>query len=428
MKLTDYVKAIPGLDSGKLLCALSGGADSTALLHMLCTLGYEVHAAHVNYGLRGTESDQDEAFCRELCRELHIPLHVHKAGSARSGNTQQWARDIRYRFFEALDREQNYSHILTAHQADDAFESMLMNLAADCGPAGFLGISSRNGKYLRPLLGCTRSDTEAYCAAQRLAFRNDSSNAKDVYTRNRIRHHISPQFGELNAAAMEHFAGSRQRLEKALAFYYDAYRNFLEQEVKTGRDQETVELTAENGVFCAEWLAGKGFKAATVREITGLRQQGEWHSRGGRVLLHGGQLVFRASKETPAAGNSLLLPDQEGLYHYGDIRVSVSFTDTDSGPDYSLPDTLYADAGALRFPLLLRAVEKGDRMQPFGMKGRKKISDILTDKKVNRFDKEKALVLCSEGEIIWLCGVTGSEKTRIGPGTRRVLCVRLSRV
>lgn len=426
MALENYVKNIPGADTGILLCALSGGADSVALLHVLHSSGYRLHAAHVNYGLRGSESDGDEQYCRELCAELHIPLHVHKADPGlKSGNTQQWARDIRYGFFGELDLQFGYAAILTAHQANDAFESMLMNTADGCGPSGFLGIAARNGRYLRPLLHCTRQDTEDYCRQHGLGFRNDSSNAGNAYKRNRIRLGITPQYQELNARAMAHFAASRQRLERALSFYHNAYSEFCAREISYTGFTESLLLKNELQLFYMEWLAAKGFNSLMATDIlSGKYRKGEWHSRLGRLLLHEGQLIFSSggAHNNPAG----LLLNGPGSYVYENYHIEVSLSAYTTMPAFGNPMLFYADAGILRFPLLLRPVQTGDSMQPLGMKGHKKISDILTDKKINRFDKEMALVLCSGKDIAWLCGYTVSEKFRLSSGSQQMLEIRLT--
>jgi len=428
MALSEYVKNIPGIRTGTLLTALSGGADSVALLHVLHTLGCTVHAAHVNYGLRGKESHEDEAFCRELCRRLHIPIHVYTADPlTKNGNTQQWARDIRYRFFEELDRSLQFSYILTAHQANDAFESLLMNTADGCGPSGFLGISSQNGKYLRPFLHCTRREIEAYCSAEGLSYRNDSSNARDIYKRNRVRREIAPLFEDLNPQAMQNFARSRERLEHVLAFYHTAYRDFCARELQYQAGAEKLALKPGYKLFYAEWLAEKGFASTLASEIlSGRYERGEWHSRLGRLLLHGGELIFSQGKYDPAELRFRV--ESPGSYIYEKYRIEVAFMPPGKEPDFTDPSVFYAGAEQLSFPLLLRNVAKGDSMQPLGMSGRKKISDILTDKKVNRFDKEKALVLCSGDEIVWLYRHAVSERTKITPGTTRILKVQISEV
>lgn len=426
MALSDYLKHIPGIRTGTLLTALSGGADSVALLHVLHKMGCTVHAAHVNYGLRGKESQEDEAFCRELCRQLNVPIHVYKADPlTKNGNTQQWARDIRYRFFEELDLSLQFSYIFTAHQANDAFESLLMNTADGCGPSGFLGIPSRNGKYLRPFLHCTRREIEAYCHTEGLNYRNDSSNNKDIYKRNRVRKEIAPLYEDLNPQAMQHFARSRERLEHVLAFYHTAYRDFCGKELQYQAQTEKLTLKPEYKLFYAEWLAEKGFASGLAADIlSGHYERGEWHSRLGRLLLHGGQLIFSPGRYDPA---EIRFPvEGPGSYVYEKYRVEVAFCNPEEAPDFSDPGVFYADAEQLNFPLLLRSAGRGDTMQPLGMNGRKKLSDILTDKKVNRFDKEKALVLCSGDEIVWLYRYATSEKTKISAASTRILKVQIS--
>ena len=191
----------------KVLVALSGGAESVALLHLLISLREKydlaISAAHMNHGIRGAEADRDEAFVRELCERWGIRLFCEKADvpaiAAENGESLELCgRRLRYDFFDRVSRGLGGAKIVTAHHADDNAETMLWNLTRGTGIAGLRGIPVQRGDIIRPLLCCTRADIAAYCAENKLDHVTDSTNQSDDYTRNKLRHRVMPVLRELN--------------------------------------------------------------------------------------------------------------------------------------------------------------------------------------------------------------------------------------
>jgi len=183
--------------SGRYLVALSGGADSVALFRMLLRLGYKGEAGHCNFQLRGEESEGDQRFVEALSLQLSAPLAVKRFetkayGKAHGLNTQLAARVLRYEWFETLRKEKGYDYVLTAHQANDSWETFLINTSRGTGLKGLLGIPAQNGAILRPLLPFSREEIHAFATENHICWREDSSNSSDAYTRNKIRHHLSP--------------------------------------------------------------------------------------------------------------------------------------------------------------------------------------------------------------------------------------------
>ena len=196
-----------------VLCAVSGGADSLCLLHLLWSrraeLGVRVCAAHYEHGLRGRESLDDCAFVEAFCRERDIPCLVGHGDAAAFAareklSLEDAARRLRYDFLERAADELGCGRIATAHTADDNAETMLLNLARGAGAKGLCGIPPRRGRIVRPLLGATRAEAEAYLSENGLTWREDSSNGEDVFRRNRLRHAVTPVLREINPA----FAGA----------------------------------------------------------------------------------------------------------------------------------------------------------------------------------------------------------------------------
>ena len=189
-----------------VIAALSGGADSVALLHFLISLKEQydltIHAAHLNHGIRGEEAQRDESFCKILCEKYNVPFHLRRRdipalARARGVSEELCGREERYAFFEEL-AEPLHAKIALAHTASDNAETLLFNLSRGASLGGAAAIPQRRGNIIRPLLSCTRAEIEAYCAANGLEYVTDSSNLSDDYTRNRIRHHVIPVLRELN--------------------------------------------------------------------------------------------------------------------------------------------------------------------------------------------------------------------------------------
>ncbi|MDO5549050.1 MAG: tRNA lysidine(34) synthetase TilS [Eubacteriales bacterium] len=193
----------------RVLCALSGGADSVSLLLCLHELGIPVCACHLNHSLRGAQSDGDEEFCRELCRRMGIPFLSRREDAARAAkergqSLETAARELRYAFFDECARELGATKIATAHTADDNLETILFRLIRGTGAAGLAGIPPRRGIIVRPLLHVERREVEAFLTARGQEWRTDATNLEDVCTRNRIRHQVIPALREIAPDAADH--------------------------------------------------------------------------------------------------------------------------------------------------------------------------------------------------------------------------------
>lgn len=410
----------------KILLALSGGADSICLLFLLKEEGYRVSAAHVNYGLRADESDDDEAFCRDICRKWNVELFVEKASISAKENIQAKAREIRYRFFEKLSATHGFSFIATAHHANDRFESLLLNLAKGCGPYGFLGMPEKNGKIIRPLLSVSRPEIENFCAQNELKYRQDSSNQSLTYKRNLIRHRIQPHFDALHPGAIDNYIRSTHHLEQLLNYFREAYQQFLDKELQIENETEKISAQHRMHVFFAQWLAEKGFDAAAIQHICSPDNAFKAiDGPGGTLIMHQGFFIFKPKSE--AVENEFLSIDEVGTYSFMGREIEISIIE--EHPTWKEGDNYcyFADAEALHFPLLLRKIQTGDKMSLWGMpKGQKKISDILSDAKWNRFQKEKAFVLCKDDTILWLCGLRRSEAYAIRKESGPILRICLT--
>ena len=239
----------PFLWQKKLILTISGGIDSVVLAHLLHELELPFMMAHCNFQLRGEESEGDQRFVEALSRELSVPLVTKRFetkayGKAQGLNTQLAARVLRYEWFEALRQEQGYDYILTAHQANDSWETFLINTSRGTGLKGLLGIPTRNGAILRPLLPFSREEILTFATERALCWREDSSNSSDAYTRNKIRHHLSPILKEVHPLFFKNF----EKTQALLQLTYD----FLQESIARYRQECFVE--GEPTIFLIEKL------------------------------------------------------------------------------------------------------------------------------------------------------------------------------
>jgi tRNA(Ile)-lysidine synthase len=392
----------------RVLVLLSGGRDSVCLLDRMVAEAEQVWALHVNYGLRGAESDADEAFCRELCSRLGVELFVLRAGEP-SGNVQGWARDVRYAEAERLASELD-ALIAVGHTATDQVETVLYRLAASPGRRALLGMPARSGRVIRPLLGLTREQTAEHCRARGLAWREDSSNAASA--RGLIRGVVLPGLRQLHPAAEANILATLEQLREEAAVLDEWSQKVTEQPFVT--TSELAALPPALARLVIQRLAGEGAPslAAHAGDIVALS------TRPGTVTLDlpGGLRAIseygRVRIEPPPATSE---PMPQTLSIPGRVAFGDGEVVSERGPFPIADGTLAADA--LAATLEVRAWRAGDRMRPLGLGGSKSLQDLFTDRRVPRDARHKLPVVVSDGEIAWVPGVATGERFRVGPET-----------
>ena len=429
-KVDEYIKKHKLLDINDLyLVALSGGADSVCLLLMLHEAGYRVHAAHCNFRLRGDESDRDEAFCVSLCERLGVELHrVHFDTRTYAGlhkvSIEMAARELRYNWFAQLSKDLGAAGVCVAHHRDDSVETVIMNLVRGTGLRGLTGIQPKvhtKGQtpcvILRPLLCVSREEIEAYLAERGQAYVTDSTNLEADVLRNKVRLQVIPLLRLLNPAAAENI----QRTSENLAIAQGALDAVLS--IKNIRNK----LILSDFKDCAlreyvtyEWLKNYGFNGSQVRQILAA-ETGRiiTSSTGYDVLKDRQQLRVEASLKPqkvlriPEEGTYVLSGNEKVLVSRGSVHISKE------------PLAATLDATKVCFPLMVRRVGEGDWMIPYGMKGRKLVSDLMTDRKMSLFEKRRQLVVTdAQNRIIWLVGLRIDSRVAVGQTTKEVLELR----
>lgn len=419
----------------KHIVALSGGADSVALLLIMLSLGYDVEAAHCNFHLRGDESCRDERFVSELCSRRGVPFHtVHFAtadyASLHKVSIEMAARELRYRHFEQLRRDIGAADICVAHHSDDSVETLLMNLVRGTGIHGLAGIRPVNGYIRRPLLCLSRSDIEGYLSARGQDYVTDSTNLVADVTRNKFRLNIIPLLKEINPSAADNIRRTAEYVSEAVRVFDDAMAAGRARVTVAGGAIDVSRLSAEPSPECLlhSILGGYGFTPSQVEQVyagIGVPSSGRvYHSPRFDLLIDRGRIIIEP--QFVAAG-PLKMPEPGVYVIAGGRRLSVSIDDIDSG--FVLPRSaaeVCLDASGIKFPLTLRPAVAGDRFVPFGMRGSKLVSDYLTDRKRTLFEKRRSMVLTSAGgEIIWLVGERPDNRFRITERSRRAVRLKV---
>ena len=416
-----------------VIVGLSSGADSVALLHILTRLGYPCVAAHCNFHLRNDESDADADFARQTAEALGLPFrridfdtadYAHQNGVS----TEMAARTLRYEWFETLRRELGAEAIAVAHHRDDNVETILLNLIRGTGLSGLCGMRPRNGHIVRPLLSVDRHQIVRWLADRHIPFRTDSSNASDVYRRNFVRLRLLPLMEQLNPSvrdAILRMAGHLTDVEAIYRNAIDSHRaHLIDADGRISIDALLRTPSPQAVLF--ELLTPYGFTpsqcADIARALSGesgrsfVAPGGRWHLLKDR--LH---LILYPADEVSADAFTLTL----GSELTAPIRLSLEERIVDEAFTISRsPHVATFDADRVALPLTLRRWRAGDHFVPFGMTGRKKLSDYFTDHKFSLLRKASTWILCdASGAILWIVGERTDNRFRITPSTRRALVV-----
>ena len=419
-KVKNYIKRHNLLNNSNLyIVALSGGADSVALLLLLDEMGYKVHAAHCNFHLRGTESDRDEAFCESLCLQKNIPFHrIHfdtlMYAETHHVSVEMAARELRYGYFEQLRKDIGATGICVAHHRDDSIETVLMNLIRGTGLRGLTGIQPRNGAVLRPLLGVSRQEIEHFLQERGQDYVTDSTNLVADILRNKLRLQVIPLLQTLNSAAVDNIQRTTENLSEA-QLVLDALTDSLKG-IKQFKYNKLEEFGSREYALY-EWVKQYGFNGTQVREMLTAEIGSIFSSSMGYDLL-----VDRdrfVVEPTLKPFKNVRIPE-EGTY----ILDENSQIKVQKCPVYvsKNPFIVTLDARKVVFPLTVRRVEEGDRMQPYGMRGTKLLSNLMTDCKLSLFDKRRQLVVVDgQGVIIWALGLRTDNRYSVGNDTQEVV-------
>ena len=416
--------------SQKTLLAISGGADSVCMLDMFVKAGYKVAIAHVNFHLRGEDSNRDEAFVRALAKKYNVEIFV-KSFDTKSYAAEQHisiemaARDLRYAEFEQIMDKNGYAVTAVAHHLDDAVETFMLNLLRGTGISGLTGMHEKNGRIIRPMLCFTRQEIEEYIKNNGLEYVTDVTNFETEFSRNKIRNCVVPYFEQINPSFRNSFADTFKYMRQVKDVYFEEIER-----------QKNNMLVNDNGcikididkllqyphrqAFMFEILHPYGFNKQQLEQIeaslTG--ESGKIFTSNTHRLLKDRKYLIINNLDKKQDTTPLLITKDiicKGDLVWGDYKFKVDIIE--NTPDVNLKcgsKTAFFDLDKLHFPLEIRHWQKGDTIVPFGRKQPKKLSDIFIDHKLSVVQKERIAIICSGSDIIWAVEIRAADTCSIG--------------
>lgn len=256
------------------LLAISGGVDSMVLLHLFYVLGFKFQVAHVNYKLRGEDSDLDQKTVEDFCKKKQLTLHIYEVSETDKkpeNSIQLWARNLRYNFFKKIQQEQKLEYLVTAHHLNDQLETFIINISRGSGIKGLIGIPENENKILRPLLGLSKDEIYAFAKENKVDFREDLSNHKNDYLRNKIRNKIVPELLETSPDFLTHFSDSLSYLKSANVFIQKEIDNVFREIIKKQTESEMIldkeKLLEKDSFIITEIIRKLGFSGMEINKV-----------------------------------------------------------------------------------------------------------------------------------------------------------------
>ena len=423
---------------GRVLLAVSGGIDSMTMadLFLHSALRLPLAVAHFNFHLRGAESEGDEALVRDWCQAQGVPFFRQEAdtkayASARALSIEMAARALRYDWFAALCREQGFTHLAVAHNLDDNAETLLLHLLRGTGMRGMSGIredvplpGAEGVRIIRPLLGFSRREIEAYAVRAGVPFRVDATNADVSFARNRIRNRVFPELAAINPSFLQTFRREMRQfsqMEALLDGVFSAGRDTLcrEQDGVLVIDIPLLRQQGQTGWWLYRLLEGYGFNADQLEQI-----ERSLDGLSGKTFISATHRLVKDRRELRVYPLTLTPDDLTARLDVRTFTVTPGFD-----PKRKPEDVLFVDADLVRLPLSARAPRPGDRFRPFGMHaGSRLLSDFFTDLKLDLAQKEREIVVTAQNEngdeiIVAILGRRIDDRFKITAATRTVAAI-----
>ncbi len=420
------------LQGKKVLLATSGGIDSMVMVHLFQQMGFNMAIAHCNFQLRGLESFEDQKFVQEYASNNNVPFFFTQFDTKAFSedfkiSTQVAARELRYSwFYEILEQEQ-YDYILTAHHADDALETFIINLSRGTGIEGLTGIPQQNDRVVRPLLAFSQDEITLYAHENNIKWREDSSNATDKYLRNKIRHQVIPLLKDINSNFLSTFLNTQTYLQEAQVMMEDAAIMIYQQVAK--QENEIIYLDIKKlkqlpnyKSYLYQWL--KEFEFKSWDDIYALVE-----SQSGKFVLAPQYRLLKDRDYLILSPINFVNTNEEYFISENQREVNIPLNLTFCKvADISIVTntSIFVDADLLHYPLRLQKWSEGAVFHPFGMQGKsKKVSKFFKDEKLSLNEKEKTWLLYSDETIVWLVGLRPDERFKVTETTKNILKIEL---
>jgi tRNA(Ile)-lysidine synthase len=337
------------------------------------------------------------------------------------------ARDLRYQWFAQIGKDWDF--IVTAHHANDAAETLLLNLTRGTGLKGLTSIPEKNGKIIRPLLPFSATEIEDYAKTNHIAYRTDNSNFDLQFQRNRIRHNIIPQLEALNPQLINTFTQNIAHFRQSWQFYQNQIQHVVNELITINHNETVIHIPPllahpDGQLLLFEILNPYGFNGAQVAQIfeSLSGESGKlFYSQTHSVIKNRNSLILRFLEDTKRTDAPIYFNNEDNMRDFGFKVTKMPYT-TDFQFNKN-PNILYMDADKVQFPLALRSWQHGDWFRPFGMKGSKKVSDFFIDAKIDIQKKRTVKLLCQEETIMWIVGERADDRFRVTENTQTVLVI-----
>ncbi|UCH66525.1 MAG: tRNA lysidine(34) synthetase TilS [Ignavibacterium sp.] len=432
-----------------VLIALSGGPDSIFLLNFLIQykqrFNIKLAAFHLNHNLRGKESNGDAEFCKRVSASKNIPFYyssknIRLYAKRNKLSLEEAGRKVRYKELLRIASAKGFSKIVTAHNADDNTETVLLNLIKGAGLKGLSGIPVRRDKIIRPLLSLLKTEILSYNNQKKLVYRTDSSNVESNYQRNYLRNEvISLIKNKINPQVDSAILKTSEIVKNISSFLEDYIDNHISESTSFKNGKLLIDLTKKNNIDPR--LYGDFFRAAVkkyfnedienvnVADLEKLKskQPGRRIEISNKLIAvkeRDSIIIYKSGTKKNVSGSTFLKIGEKKKI--GDKSISLTYTNRTKISLTKSGKKEYIDADKIKGRFLIRKWKNGDRFYPLGMKNSKKVSDFLNEQKIESHKKSEQLVITISGNIVWLVGIRIDDRYKISPKTNKYLELRLT--
>jgi len=422
----------------KGIVGLSGGKDSMVLAALMHDCGYNFIVAHCNFHLRNEESDADQALVEKWCRNHQIEYYIKHFDTYAYAqkfqiSVEMAARDLRYAWFKELQKEHKAQHVDIAHHMNDQVETFFLNLTRGTGIKGLAGMKPKNGAIARPLLFAWRKEIDAFAESNAIPFRNDHTNDDTRIKRNFVRHKIIPLFKELNPSILETMQTNMENLQGINSLMEDQFAAMKKSIVKEQTDETFIQIPQDHTKnifidFLLAYFSGKSihFTSTQLNDIVGAQPGAVVSKNPYKLYRERDTLIL--SKNDKVAPDAVIVNSFPATIDFGNYQFyfeELSIRETDAYP--TKKDEIWLSADELVLPLTIRTWQAGDRIQPIGMTGSRKIKKVLTDKKVMTSTRKVYPVVCDQENIVWLPYLTVNRLYKITEKVPKVLRIKITK-
>lgn len=411
------------------LLAVSGGADSMVLGYLFNELrnsGLEFQVAHINYKLRGEDSDSDQKVVEDFCKKHNIKFHLYQVlekDEKPENSIQLWARKLRYQFFRKIQKKENLDFLVTAHHLNDQLETFIINLSKASGINGLSGIPANENNILRPLLNFSKDEIYQFAKENNIIFREDLSNKKSDYLRNKIRNEIVPKLSETNDQFLENFRKSISFLNQTKDFVHDQIE-IIEKNLSVFNKEHKIlskeKLAQQSDFVKFEILKKYGFKRTEeIQKIFSAENGSSFFSEDYHLTVDREGLILKLKNLSREINPEIILLKNFD-FHQDQVTINIkSYI-----PDGNCFNWVF-DTDKLQFPLSLRKQKDGDAFYPSGFTGKKKVSKFFRDEKLSVLTKEKIWVLCdAEDQILGIVPLRQDRRFEAEVNTQKTTTVQ----